>query len=75
MLSDLEVSISEVNIFENLRKAAERITELEDFDEDRWFTVAYLCSTLQKLEKGFKDLVKENQKLEQENEKLNIQIT
>ena len=68
MLSDLEVSISEVIIFENLRKAAERITELEDLYQDRWSTVAYLCSNFEKLKKDFEDLKKENQKLKQENE-------
>ena len=75
ILSDLGVSISEVIIFENLRKAAERISELEDLDEDRWSTVAYLCSNFEKLEKSFKELEKENQKLKLENEKLNTQIT
>ena len=74
MLSDLEVSISEVIIFENLRKAAERISELEDLDEDRWSTVAYLCSNFEKLEKGSKELEKENQKLKQENKNLKEQI-
>ena len=68
-------SISEVIIFENLRKAAERISELEDLDEDRWSTVEFLCSNFKKFEKGFKELEKEHQKLEQENEKLNTQIT
>ena len=54
MLSNLEVSISEVIIFKNLRKAVERNSELEDLDEDRWSTVAYLCSNFQKLERGLK---------------------
>ena len=48
-MSDLKVSISEVIIFENLRKAAEIITELGNLDEDRWSTVAYLCNNFEKL--------------------------
>ena len=75
MLSDLEASISEVIIFENLRKAVEKISELKDLDEDRWSTVAYLCSNFEKLEKGFKELEKENRKLKQENDELITQIT
>ena len=41
MLSDLELSKSEVIIFENLENTAERLNDLEDSDKDNWATVAY----------------------------------
>ena len=36
MLRDLEVSLSEIIISENLKRAANMITDLKDLDEDRW---------------------------------------
>ena len=63
MLNDLELAISEVIIFENLKRTAERLTNLEELDEDRWSTVTYLCNKIGNLERNFKDLEKENQNL------------
>ena len=58
MLNDLEITISEVILFENLKLTAERLSDLEELDEDRWSTVAYLCNKIENLERNFKDLEK-----------------
>ena len=60
MLNDLEASVSEVIIFENLKRTAERIADLESLDEDRWSTVAYLCNKIEKLEQDYRKIEKEN---------------
>ena len=60
MLNDLEASVSEVIIFENLKRIAERIADLESLDEDRWSTVTYLCNKIGILEKDYRKIEKEN---------------
>ena len=77
MLNDQEFSLSEIIIFENLKNAAKRINDLEDLDEDRWATVAYLCDKVAGLEKVIKNLERDNQDLKKTNETLlnkNIEI-
>ena len=75
MLSDLEVSLSEIIILENLKRAADRITDLEDLDEDRWSTVAYLCKKLEGFERSIRDLEKKNKDLEKANKDLTEQVS
>ena len=70
MLNDQEFSLSEIIIFENLKNAAKRINELEDLDEDRWATVAYLCDKVTSLEKVIKNLERDNLDLKKVNETL-----
>ena len=67
MLNDLEASVSEVIIFENLKRTAERIADLESLDEDRWSTVSYLCNEIEKLEQDYRIIEKENKHYIQEN--------
>ena len=77
MLNDQEFSKSEVIIFENLKRAAKKINDLEDLDEDRWATVAYLCDKVTSLEKVIKNLERDNQDLKKVNETLlnkNIEV-
>ena len=77
MLNDQEFSKSEVIIFENLKRVAKKINDLEDLDEDRWATVAYLCDKITGLENVIKNLEKDNQDLKKVNETLlnkNIEI-
>ena len=74
MLSDLEVSLSEIIILENLKRAADRITDLEDLDEDRWSTVAYLCKKLDGLERSIRDLEEKNKDLAKANKDLTEQV-
>ena len=77
MLNDQEFSKSEVIIFENLKRAAKKINDLEDLDEDRWATVAYLCDKVTSLEKVIKNLERGNQDLKKVNETLlnkNIEV-
>ena len=71
MVNDLEASVSEVIIFENLKRTAERIADLESLDEDRWSTVAYLCNKIEKLEKDYRKIEKENKHNIQGNKILN----
>ena len=60
MLNDLELTISEVIIFGNLKRTAERLTDLDELDEDWWSIVTYLCNKIGNLERNFKGLEKEN---------------
>ena len=70
MLNDLEITVSEVILFENLKLTAERLNDLEDLDEDRWSTIAHLCNKIENLERNFKDLEKENRNLNKTNKDL-----
>ena len=63
MLSDLDLSRSEVIIFENLENTAERLNDLEDSDKDNWATVAYLHDRVKLLEQEIEILKKENREL------------
>ena len=74
MLSDLEVSLSEIIILENLKRAAYRITDLEDLDEDCWSTVANLCKKLEGLERSIRDLEEKNKDLAKANKDLTEQV-
>ena len=47
MLNNLDITVSELILFENLKRTAERITYLEELDEDRWSTIAYLCKKVE----------------------------
>ena len=70
MLNNLDITVSEVILFENLKRTAERITDLEELDEDRWSTIAYSCKKLENLEQNFSNLREENNSLAQTNENL-----
>ena len=70
MLNNLDITVSEVILFENLKRTAERITDLEESDEDRWSTIAYLCKKVENLEQNFKTLREENNSLTQTNKNL-----
>ena len=70
MLNDLEITISKVILFENLKLTAERFNDLEEFNEDRWSTMAHLCNKIENLERNFKDLEKENKSLIKTNKNL-----
>ena len=70
MLNDLEITISEVILFENLKSTVERLNDLEELDEDRWSTIAHLCNKIENLERNFKDLEKENKSLIKTNQDL-----
>ena len=71
MLNDLEITVAETIILENLRKTSERLTDLESLDEDRWSTVVYLCNKIEKLENKLTNLIKVNKDLSLKNELLN----
>ena len=70
MLNNLDITVSELILFENLKRTAERITDLEELDEDRWSTIAYLCKKVENLEQNFKTLCEENNSLAQTNKNL-----
>ena len=71
MLNDLEITVAETIIFDNLRKTSERLTDLENLDGDRWSTVPYSCNRIEKLENKFTNLIKVNKDLNHKNEILN----
>ena len=70
MLNNLDITVSELILFENLKRTAERITYLEELDEDRWSTIAYLCKKVENWEQNFKTLCEENNSLAQTNKNL-----
>ena len=70
MLNNLDITVSEVLLFENLKRTAEILTNLEELDEDRWSTIAYLCKKVLNLEQNFKNLREENNSLAQTNKNL-----
>ena len=70
MLNDLEISLSETFILENLKRTTDKIADLEDLDKDRWFTVAYLCNKYGNLERKFEDLEKRNKYMEEKIKRL-----
>ena len=70
MLINLDITVSEVILFENLKRTSEKITDLEELDEDRWSTIAYLCKKLENLEQNFNNLREEKNSLAQTNENL-----
>ena len=70
MLNNLDITVSEVILFENLKRTAERITDLEELDEDRWSTIAYLCKKVENSEQNFKTLREENNSLTRTNKNL-----
>ena len=70
MLNDLEITISEVILFENLKLTAERLNDLEELNEDRWSTIAHSCNKIENLERNFKDFEKENKNLIKANKDL-----
>ena len=74
MLNNLEISLSEIIILENLKRTADSIADLEDLDEDRWSTVAHLCNKYEKLEQKCKELEKRNKNLEEKMKKLTEQF-
>ena len=72
MLNDLEISLSEIIIIENLKRTADRIADLEDLDEDRWSTIAHLCNKYEELEQKFKELENINKNLEEKMKNLTL---
>ena len=67
MLNNPDITVSEVILFENLKRTSERITDFEELDEDRWSTTAYLCKKLENLEQNFNNLREEKNSLAQTN--------
>ena len=70
MLNDLGITVTEIILFENLKQTAKTITDLEELNEDRWTTIAYLFKKLENLKQSFKNLHAENNGLAQTNENL-----
>ena len=48
-MNDLGMTLSEIILFENSKRTAESVTDLEELDEDRWFSITYLCKKLENL--------------------------
>ena len=49
MLNDLRITVTEIILFENMKRTAERIPDLEELDEGRRSTIAYLCKKIENL--------------------------
>ena len=47
MLNDLQTTVSEAIIFENLKQTAEKLEYLEQLDKNHWVTTACLCKKIE----------------------------
>ena len=73
ILNDLQTTVSEAIIFENLKRTAEKLGYLEELDKDHWVTTAWLCKKIESLERNIQKLEKEI--INQTNEHLTIEVS
>ena len=75
MLNDLQTTVSEAIIFENLKQTAEKLGYLEELDKGHWGTTAWLCKKIESLEQNIQNLEEEKEIINQTNNILTIEVS